>query len=99
MYTGLKQAHILKEIGRDGQLVHRAMLQHAMVGAGEKPFSGKGDSGSLVLTLDGEVVGLLLGGSKAKNVSYFIHGVDLVADIKAVTGAVAVRVMGSPPLN
>ena len=33
-------------------------------------------------------------GSQAKNVSYFTHTVDPVEDIKSVTGAVAMRVMG-----
>ena len=65
-----------------------------MVGISQN-FSEKGDSGSFVLNNVGRVVGLLFGGCGVKNVSYFTHAKDLIADIKEVTGAKAVRLVGS----
>lgn len=69
-------------------------MEHVVTGSLRRSFSEEGDSGALVVTRSGEVVGLLFGGSQGKNVSYFTHVNDLVEDIKAVTGAVAVRMMG-----
>ena len=55
----------------------------------------RGDLGSLVLNNAGHVVGLLIGGSTTKNVTYFTHLVELITDIKQATGTKAVRLMGS----
>lgn len=69
-------------------------MEHAISGLGKRSFSEEGDSGALVLDRMRQVVGILFGCSQRKNVSYFTHAADLVEDIKSVTGAVGVRVMG-----
>lgn len=63
----------------------------------EGAFSKGGDTDAVVLNIQ-RVVGsrAAFAGSQRKNVSYFTHAVELVESIKAVTGAMAVRVMGSP---
>ncbi|OJJ44552.1 hypothetical protein ASPZODRAFT_134633 [Penicilliopsis zonata CBS 506.65] len=68
----------------------KATLEHSVTG----DFSEPGDSGSIVLDGAGRVVGLLFGGCQNKTASYFTHVRDLVKDIREVTGASGVRIMG-----
>ena len=93
-YSGMRSAHIAQEIGSDGRLVTKVTWEHAVAGI-SRTFSEKGDSGSLVLNNVDRVVGLLFGRCGLKNVSYFLHANDLVADIKEITGAKSVRLFGS----
>jgi hypothetical protein len=58
-------------------------------------FSDKGDSGSAVFNKGGEFVGLLFGGTyPERDVSYVTAAQDLVEDIKHITGAVEVTMLG-----
>ena len=93
-YSGLKSALIAQAINEKGQFYSIVTMEHAVTGQG-RCFSEGGDSGSLVLNNAGYVVGLLLRGSGAKNVTYFTYSVELISDIKQATGATAVRMMGS----
>lgn len=70
-------------------------MEHSVTGVKGKNFSEGGNSGAFVVNDGCEVVGILFGWTEVKNVAYFTHIVDLVEDIKAVTGATTVRVWGS----
>lgn len=59
--------------------------------AGER-FAQRGDSGSIVIDEDANMVGLLFGGNKDCSVAYFTHVIDLFDDFKRQTGAVDERV-------
>lgn len=58
-------------------------------------FSEQGDSGAFIFDNRRQVIGLLFAGCDEKNATYFTHILDVFDDIKAVTGAVDVRIMGS----
>lgn len=64
-------------------VVHDSLSNHAS-GTG-------GDSGSFVLSMRGDFVGLYLGGSDTAGPGFFTCADDLIGDIKSITAAVDVR--------
>ncbi|KGO76504.1 Peptidase S64, Ssy5 [Penicillium italicum] len=60
-------------------------------------FAEKGDSGSWVYTLGGEVLGMLKGGNESHGTGTMTLMSDIFDDIKSVTGATQVRI--APPPN
>ncbi|MCJ1312894.1 hypothetical protein MMC25_006570 [Agyrium rufum] len=50
-------------------------------------FGAGGDSGAAVLTPDGRWVGLYFGGCEERKVGYFTPAMDVIKDIKRITGA------------
>ena len=59
-------------------------------------FSWGGYSGSAIYNRHGIFIGLLFGGSVASGKSYFTPVEHLFEDIKRVTGAVKVELLGAP---
>jgi hypothetical protein len=92
-YNALATAYMADERYRSGKEV--VTIEHSIVGESGDLFSQTGDSGSFVFTADWSMVGMVWGGHKDQQVTYFTHVDDLVADMKVLTGAEDVRI--SPP--
>lgn len=91
MYSQLRQVEIVKTL-LHGKEVSLPTFQHTISPSGPI-FAEPGDAGSFIYTQTGEVVGLLVGGWERTSVGVFQPISDLFEDIKAVTGAVDVRIM------
>lgn len=92
--VGLRSVHIHRHIVQ-GKEIPVETYEHCIKGQRNTRFSRHGDSGAFIFDSQGCVVGLLFGGSEAKYTSYYTHIHDIFADIKEVTGATGVRIMGS----
>lgn len=90
-YSGLKGVHLVSEI-LNGRFVRRETFEHVIVGPRQTPFSLPGDSGSLVITEDGSVLGMAIAGQQMGPLVVMMHVEDLFHDIKTVTGAEVVRI-------
>ncbi|KAL2833887.1 hypothetical protein BDW59DRAFT_168914 [Aspergillus cavernicola] len=91
-YNGLKTATVAEHVV-NGHVVHKPTFEHTIVsqGRGVEAFELPGDSGALVYSVSGEVVGMCFGGFNHGDVGYFTHIHDLLDDITAVTGATEIR--------
>jgi hypothetical protein len=90
-YGGLLECRVSRSLvgGREDVVV---TMEHTLLVGQNETVVASGDSGSLVTTGGGDVVGLLFGGSDAKHRGYFTAAKDLVQEIKKYTGATDVRV-------
>ncbi|KAL2854203.1 hypothetical protein BJX68DRAFT_40727 [Aspergillus pseudodeflectus] len=91
-YGGLFECRVSRSLAGGSEEVVVTM-EHTIVAGQNQCVVAPGDSGSLVTTGGGEVVGLLFGGSDAQHRGYFTPAKALVRDIKEYTGATEVRVM------
>ena len=57
-------------------------------------FCKRGDSGSVVFNGEGRMVGLLVAGTEAFEVGFFTPQRELLEDIKAMTGAKTIHLVG-----
>lgn len=90
-YGVLKEARVANTIFQ-GRVVEQRTREHVVVGCGES-FSRPGDSGALVFTRTGVVMGMVIGGHMFENISYMTTIDDLIEDIKSTTGAADVRIL------
>lgn len=108
LYNGLKTCLVSEQVVEGGEeddwvvvAAPRWSFEHTVV-AGSKdpkvPFSMPGDTGSLIHFWKGGVVGMVSGMLRYSKITFFTHVNDLLADIKAQTGASRVQIMG-PPLE
>lgn len=67
-------------------------LEHSVSCPPTSTFCVSGDSGSFIFDDQGGVVGLLYGGSDRNDTAYFTHILDIIEDVKAITGAADVRI-------
>ncbi|KAI9373268.1 hypothetical protein BJX61DRAFT_552323 [Aspergillus egyptiacus] len=92
LYSGLKVCHVAKqEVG--GKEIDIPTFEHAFA-IPQGHLVERGDSGSLIFDRQGRVYGMLFGGNFLNNIGYFTHTADLIDDIKRVTGASDVRLVG-----
>lgn len=91
-YSKLKQVRIARVRDSDGTVRTAVTLEHSVSSSPISTFCVSGDSGSFIFDDDGGVVGLLYGGSERNDVAYFTHIHDFFEDVKAITGAVDVRI-------
>ncbi|KAI9784465.1 MAG: hypothetical protein M1839_002121 [Geoglossum umbratile] len=76
------------DVFQDGITSGQASTEWVIVDEGGKRnlFSEKGDSGSMVISPNGELVGLLIGGCEALGFTYMTPYATLVEDIERETG-------------
>ncbi|KAL4912364.1 hypothetical protein BDW62DRAFT_24456 [Aspergillus aurantiobrunneus] len=91
-YGGLKSAAVARRIV-GGEEREVATWEHCFTSPG-KYIINKGDSGSFVFTTTGYVVGMLFGGANSGDIGYFTCTRDLLDDIRLITGAKQVRILG-----
>ncbi|KAL5339946.1 hypothetical protein BJX70DRAFT_397186 [Aspergillus crustosus] len=90
-YAGLRTVKVAHEVV-NGELVSKPTCEHSVLSHNHKNvFALPGDSGALVVTRIGRVVGLCFGGYDHGDVGYFTHIHDLLDDIEAVTGECQIR--------
>jgi hypothetical protein len=71
-------------------------LEYSIVGFTEdRPAATKGDSGSLLCTPHGEVVGMIIDGYYHNRIARFTRIDDLIEDIKEQSGAKDIRMLGN----
>ncbi|KAL2820228.1 hypothetical protein BDW59DRAFT_150909 [Aspergillus cavernicola] len=94
VYGALKECAVAIKVA-DGQEVSVTTWEHTILARHvTEPVTREGDTGCLIFNKGGDVVGLLFAGSNSNDRGFFTHSVDLVADIKAATGASEVRLLG-----
>lgn len=95
IYGGLKEARFAKTVVH-GKVVEQPTREHVLMGHGHgEPFSRPGDSGALVFTIDGVVVGMIIAGHKFLDITYVTPIDDLIEDIKSATGATNARILSN----
>lgn len=87
-YNGLDTCRLSRKIV-DGEEIEVVTIEHTITG---DPFADIGDSGAFVFDDTCSVVGLVFGGVRQSSTTFFTHFIDLFEDIKASTGAKAVRI-------
>ncbi|KAL5342239.1 hypothetical protein BJX70DRAFT_410892 [Aspergillus crustosus] len=89
-YNSLKPALIVEQIV-DEELKQVETREHTILGTMGEPFSLPGDSGGVVHTRQGVMVGMVVAGCTAKDLSFFTHIEDLFPDIMRSTKARKIR--------
>jgi hypothetical protein len=107
-YNGLKTCLVSEQVVEGSEeddwvvvAAPRWSFEHTVVAESKDPkisFSMPGDTGSLIHFWKGGVVGMVSGMLRYSKITFFTHVNDLLADIKAQTGASNVQIMG-PPLE
>ncbi|KAL4779658.1 hypothetical protein BJX76DRAFT_365088 [Aspergillus varians] len=85
-YANLKVCHIAGQVDKT--------WEHAVVVPQGGSFLAEGDSGSLLFNFTGTVMGMFFGGSNTGDIGYFTSTQDLLEDIKRITGATEIRILG-----
>lgn len=83
MYANLKVCRVARRI-MNGNEIEIPTWEHAIT-VPRGPFIESGDSGSLILTGQGDVQGIAFGGSEMNDIGYFTSARDLLEDIKHFT--------------
>ncbi|RDW93003.1 uncharacterized protein DSM5745_00325 [Aspergillus mulundensis] len=91
VYTALRTAKVARQYA-DGAWVDKVTLEHTVMSDDRnKSFVMGGDSGALVYSLNGLVVGMCFGGQNDGELGYFTHIQDVLEDIRRVTGVKEIR--------
>ncbi|KAL2852085.1 hypothetical protein BJY01DRAFT_244698 [Aspergillus pseudoustus] len=91
-YHGLRSCTVAKRFV-NGLEQEFKTWEHVVSAPGDI-FLFPGDSGSLVFNMDGEVVGMLFGGTWCGGVAYFTSTKDLLHDIRKLTGLKDIHIVG-----
>ncbi|KAJ5138430.1 uncharacterized protein N7515_003278 [Penicillium bovifimosum] len=95
-YSELKCVMFTQVRGDDGQIVIVPTWEHQIASNRKGDFAEKGDSGSWVFNLQGELVGMLKAGDEAYGTGTMTPMVDIFDDIQSLTGATKVRIAPEP---
>lgn len=77
----------------NGEKTRRITYEHTVTGCQKQPFSMPGDAGAFVFFAGLQVVGMVVTSMELEPITFITHVDDIFTDIKATTGASAIRVM------